>query len=158
VGVAGRDALKGEFLMAATDRIHGYKGDVKADKTGGATAVSLASINAWSASFATQKTNVTCFNDPNLVYVQGLPDIKGSLAGYWDKTDRTVFEVAFGFVAAMLELYPSSLDPTYYWNGLAWLDAAIDVKVDGAVTIKSDFVAAGPWEMLPAPVLLARAA
>jgi hypothetical protein len=87
-----------------------------------------------------------------------LPDIKGSLAGYWDKTDRTVFEVAFGFVAAMLELYPSSLDPTYYWNGLAWLDAAIDVKVDGAVTIKSDFVAAGPWEMLPAPVLLARAA
>jgi hypothetical protein len=144
--------------MAAIDRIHGYKGDVKADPTGGATAVSVASINSWSASFATTKTNVTCFNDPNLIFVQGLPDIKGSLTGYWDKTDRTLFEVAFGTVAAMLELYPSSLEPTYYWTGLAWMDAAIDVKVDGAVTIKSDFAAAGPWTMLPAPVLLARRA
>jgi hypothetical protein len=135
--------------MAAVDRIHGYKGDVKVDKTGGATLVSVASINSWTASFATSKINVTCFNDPNLIFVQGLPDIGGSLTGYWDKTDRTLFEVAFGTTAAMLELFPSSLAPTYFWKGLAWIDASIDVKVDGAVTIKGDYKAAGPWTMAP---------
>jgi hypothetical protein len=144
--------------MAAVDRIHGYKGDVKMDKTGGATAVSVASINSWSASFATSKINVTCFNDPNLVYVQGLPDIKGSITGMYDKTDRTLFELAFGFVAAMLELYPDSREPTFFWSGLAWVDASIDVKVDGAVTIKGDFVAAGPWEMNPVAAGLAKRA
>jgi hypothetical protein len=135
--------------MAAADRIHGAHGSVMVDPTGGATPVAVASLNKWSLSMATDKVDVTCFLDPNRIYVQGLPDVKGSIAGMYDKTDLTLFEVAMGTVAAMLKLTPSTLSPTYFWTGLAWLDASIDVAVDGAVTIAGEFSAAGPWTMEP---------
>jgi hypothetical protein len=138
--------------MAASDRIHGSHGSVKIDKTGGALAVDVASLNKWSLSMATDKVDVTCFGDTNKIYVQGLPDVKGSIAGFWDKTDRTMFEIAMGTVSALLKLAPSTLDPTYLFSGLAWLDASIDVSADGAVSISGDFVAAGPWAMEPAIV------
>ncbi len=136
--------------MAAVDRVHGMRGQVKMDKTGGATAVTVASISTWSCSFATDKVDVTCFGDPNKIYVQGLPDVSGSVGGFWDKTDRSLFEAARGTTACMLELIPNTLDPTYLFTGLAWLDASIEVAVDGAVTISGDWSAAGPWDMQPA--------
>ena len=139
--------------MPAVDRIHGAHGSVEVDPTGGATAVAVASLNKWSLSMAKDRVDVTCFLDPNRITVPGLPEIKGSLGGYWDKTDRTLFEVAMGTVAAMLKLIPSTLDPTYLFSGLAWIDASIDVAVDGAVTISGEWSAAGPWQMLPAPIL-----
>src|SRR5262249_44464334 len=136
--------------MAASDRIHGSHGQVMMDKTGGATAVAVASLNKWSLSMATDKVDVTCFGDTNKIYVQGLPDVKGSVGGFWDKTDRSLFEVAMGTVAASLKLIPSSLAATYFFSGLAWLDASIDVSADGAVSVSGDFVAAGPWTIAPA--------
>lgn len=135
--------------MAATDRRHGSRGEVKIDPTGGASAVAVASLNSWSLSMATDKVDVTCFGDPNKVYVQGLPDVKGSLGGFWDKTDLTLFDLAMGTVAALLKLIPSTLDPTYLFTGQAYVDASIEVSADGAVTISGDWVAAGPWTMEP---------
>lgn len=136
--------------MAASDRVHGMRGQVKMDKTGGATAVAVASLSSWSLSFSTDKVDVTAFGDPNKIYVQGLPDVKGSVGGFWDKTDRTLFEAARGTTAALLELIPNTLDPTYLFTGLAWLDASIEVAVDGAVTVSGEFSAAGAWDMEPA--------
>ena len=142
--------------MAATDRRHGSKGSVEMDPTGGATAVPVASLNKWTASFARENVDITCFLDPNRVYAVGLPDVKGTLAGLWDKADRTLFEVALGDIAALLKLTPSTLDPTYLFTGLAWIDAAIDVAVNGAVTVSGNFVAAGPWTMEPAGAVVTR--
>lgn len=139
--------------MAATDRVHGKNGQVKVDLTGGATAIPVASLNSWSASFATDKVDVSCFGDPNKVYVVGLADVKGSVAGFWDKTDRTLFEAALGSVAVALELVPNVLDPTYFFSGPAWLDASIEVSADGAVSVSGEWVAAGAWDMAPAPTL-----
>jgi hypothetical protein len=119
------------------------------DPTGGATAVAVASLSKWSLSMATDKVDVTCFGDANKIYVVGLADVKGSLDGFWDKTDRTLFDVALGGKPATLKLIPCTDDPTYLFTGQAYVDSSIDVSATGAVTIKGDFVAAGDWTMEP---------
>lgn len=135
--------------MAAIDRIAGDRGQLKADPAGGAAVVTVASINKWSLSLAKEYYKTTAFGDSNQVYVPGLPDISGSIGGFWDKTDRSLFTIALGSVAPYLHLVPNTLDPTYLFRGLAWLDASIDVGQGGAVTLGGNFKAAGPWVMAP---------
>lgn len=135
--------------MAAVDRIAGDRGLVKMDPLGGSSMVTVASINKWTLSLAKEMYKATAFGDTNQVYVPGLPDISGDISGLWDKTDRSLFNVALGTVAPFLELIPDSLSPTYLWKGLAWLDASIDVGSGGVVSIKGSFKAAGPWVMTP---------
>lgn len=130
-------------------RYHGSKGLVKMDPTGGATLVTVASLNAWTLDQARDKVDVTAFGDTNKQYVQGLPDVKGTLGGFFDTADVTLFEVAAGDIAAALELTPSTIAPTFKWSGNAFLDASINVSATGAVTISSSFVGAGPWVMAP---------
>lgn len=132
-------------------RHHGSKGSVKMDPTGGATAVLVASLNAWTLDQARDKADVTAFGDTNKQYVQGLPDVKGTIGGWLDDSDLALFEVAAGDIPALLELYPTSLVPTLKWSGLAYLDASINVSATGAVSVSSSFVGAGPWTMA-APV------
>lgn len=131
--------------------MYGSKGEIKMDPAGGtgAAAVAVASMNSWTLNMARDKADVTAFGDPNKVYVQGLPDIKGTVGGWFDTDDVSIFDVALGDTSAWLELTPSSLFPTFLWKGLAWLDAAIDVKATGAVAISGNFVAAAGWVREP---------
>ena len=117
--------------------------------------VAVASMNAWTLNMARDKADVTAFGDPNKVYVQGLPDIKGTIGGWWDTDETAIFDAALGEVAVALELVPSTLFPTFLWKGLGWLEAAIDVKATGAVAISGNFVAAAGWTR--EPVSLVRA-
>jgi len=132
-------------------RIHGSKGQVLMDPAGGdgTAAAVLASINAFTLDMARDKVDVTAFGDLNKTYVQGLPDIKGTIGGYYDSDSLELFDVAAGDVPAFLKLVPSSLQPTFFWSGLAYLDASVNVSATGAVTISSSWVAAGPWEREP---------
>lgn len=135
--------------MAAVDRISGDRGQVKMDPAGGASVVTVASINKWSLSLAKEMYKATAFGDTNQVYAPGLPDISGNLSGFWDTTDRSLFSVALGTVAPFLNLIPNTLAPTYLFKGLAWLDCSIEVGSGGMVTIAGQFKAAGPWTMVP---------
>lgn len=119
------------------------------DPTGGAIAATLASISGFTLDMARDKADVTAFGDVNKQYVQGLPDVKGSLSGWYDSAALDIFDVAAGDVAAMLELIPSTLEPTFLWKGLAYLDASVEVPASGAASIKSNFVGAGPWTREP---------
>lgn len=120
------------------------------DATGGATAVEVASLNKWSLDLKRDRADATCFGDTNKVYVQGLPDIKGELGGIWDEVaSQVLFGVALDEVAVFLKLIPSTLAPTYFFSGLAYLDAGITVGADGAIEVKGSFAAAGPWTMDP---------
>lgn len=131
--------------MAAEDRMHGSHGQVKMDPTGGATAVVVASLNKWELDMATDKVKVTAFGDPNQVYVQGLPDIKGTYAGFYDPVDGLgIFAVVFGTDKPALELYPSD-QRTEKFAGRAIMDSKIVVDSNGAVTVSGAYVAAGPW-------------
>lgn len=139
--------------MAAADRLHGQHGQIMADPTGGATAVALVSMNKWDLDLSTDKAKVTCFEDPNQVYVQGKPDIKGSWAGDYDASvaGAIIFAMIFGTVAPYLKLLPNSLAPTLFFGGKGWMDGKVSVDVNGAITTSGSFVAAGPW-VLPVAV------
>jgi hypothetical protein len=134
--------------MAAPDRIHGKNGAVKMDPTGvgGATAVVVASLNKWDLDMAKDHVKVTCFQDTNQVYVDGLPDIKGTFGGDYDPVDGLViFDVIFGSVKPWLEMIPDMADITKLFGGKGLLDGKITCDANGAVTISGSFVAAGPW-------------
>lgn len=140
-------------------RRHGSKGQVLLDDGGGTpgTPTVVAAINKWSLDMAREKAKVTAFADLNHQYVQGLPDIKGSIGGWWDETELRIFDVAGGEEPATLKLVPSTITPTYFFTGPAYLDASIEVNSDGGVAISSEFVGSGDWTREPAPVgLLAR--
>ena len=122
-------------------RYHGKQGLVNI----GTPPVLVASLNKWSLDLATDKSDVTCFGDTNKVYVQGLPDLKGSVAGVFDDQEDALFVAADATVPVDLELMPVSSVATIKWAGPAWLDAAIDCPANGPVTVSGDIVAAGAW-------------
>ncbi|RPH52604.1 MAG: hypothetical protein EHM91_00055 [Planctomycetota bacterium] len=133
-------------------RIHGKKGDVLLDPTGGATGVSLASCDGWELNLEKDRVDVTCFQDENKQSVLGLPSYSGSMSGAWDSatTPEQLFAVIFGDVPAMITLIPNTLEETFLFKGLGNLDGALSVSAKGAVTWSSKFDAAGPWTMEPA--------
>ena len=93
-------------------------------------------MNKWNLDLKRDRADVTSFGDRNKSYVQGLPDIAGSLGGFWDAPNVELFDVALGEEPAFLKLVPSSLDTTYFFSGMAFIDANIDVDSGGAVTTR----------------------
>ena len=138
--------------MPANLRRHGYKGSINMDETGaGTTYTPVASMNKWSISMKRERVDVTCFLDPNRVWVQGLADVSGDLSGMWEAVaSRPLVDVMMGDVAVGLKLVPSELDADTFFSGLAYIDGGLDVAVDGAITLNGSYVAAGPWALAPA--------
>ena len=131
-------------------RYHGKTGSVSI----GTPAVPVLSLNKWSMNAATDKVDVTAFGDVNKVYVQGLPDLKGQVAGWFDDQEDALFVAADSATPVDLELMPVAGVATIKWAGPAWLDASIEVPADGAISVSGDFVAAGAWtRTFTAPVL-----
>ena len=126
----------------------GRYGTIKYDPAG-ITPVALVSLNGWELDLKTGKFKVTCFGDTNEVYVPGMKDINGTLSGFWNSSNVVLFDAVDAETPGKLELAPNSTEPTFTWSGLAYLDAKIDCKVDGAPAVSGSFMAAGPWVMAP---------
>lgn len=124
---------------------HGAKGVVYMSTTGGGTAVSVVNMKSWSLSMPTDKVEVTAFGDVNKKYVQGLPDVSGDISGWWDDTSDALYDASTSADGVKMYLYPSSLTPTKYWYGPAWIDFSIDVTNDGANEVSASFSANGAW-------------
>lgn len=124
---------------------HGKKGVIYLSTTGTGNASAVVKLNEWSLDSATDKAEVTSFGDVNKTYVQGLPDIKGTFAGFFDDTETKIATAAASSDGCKLYLYPSSDAATKYKCGPAWLDASIKVSNNGACTISGSFVANGSW-------------
>jgi hypothetical protein len=133
-------------------RIHGKKGDVLIDPTGGATPTSLASCNSFELNTAKDLVDVTCFQDANRQVVMGLPSYDGTMTGFWDSTTtpEQLFAVIFSDVPAMIHLVPNTVEPTFLFKGLGYLDGSISCSATGAVSWSSKFAASGNWVMEPA--------
>ena len=48
-------------------------------------------LNAWTLNRATDTFEVSAFGDTNKTYVQGLPDLKGTISGFWDDSETKPF-------------------------------------------------------------------
>lgn len=117
--------------------------------TGAGTAVQAVALTSWSLDMPTDRVEVTSFEDANKVYVQGKRDISGEFSGFWDDTDDALFDASESTTPVKLYLYPSADAPTSYFYGTAWVDASIEVGVDGAVAISGSFQAATAWSRKP---------
>jgi hypothetical protein len=124
--------------------LSGRYGSVKYDPAG-TTPVPVVALNTWKLDLKTDYEEVTQFGDSNKVYVPGLKDISGSLGGFWDSADTTIFEAADATVPGKLELIPNINEPTFTFSGLAYLDASIDCSL-AAPKVSATFKAAGKWD------------
>lgn len=123
----------------------GRKGIIYISTTGTGVASLVIKMNKWSLDRATDKIEVTSFGDANKTYVQGLPDLQGTVTGFWDDTETKPFTAASSTDGIKIYLYPSSDAPTKYAYGPAWLDMSIETPVSGAATLSGTFVANGSW-------------
>jgi protein involved in polysaccharide export with SLBB domain len=143
-------------------RMYGSNGQVLIDKTGAVpgTPVVVASLSKWTVNMTKATADVTSFGDTNKVYVLGLPDLKGTIGGFFDSADTTLLDCAAKVAPVTLKLTPNStiVTPGFFWTGLAYVDATIDVPAVGAVAITGNFVAAGAWTRTPTPTMLEAAA
>ena len=106
-------------------------------------------LTNWTLNMATDKFETTSFGDLNKTYVQGLKDVQGTLAGFFDDAETKPFALADSSDGGKLYLYPSSDAPTIYFYGPAWLDASINTDVGGAIGISANFSANGAWGRKP---------
>lgn len=116
-----------------------------------ATAVTVASLNAWKLSLKTDQIDVTVFNAANKLYVPGMRDISGSISGFWDSADLTIIEATDDDVPSHLELTPNRNEATFVFSGLAYVDADIDTDVNGAPKLTGNFMAADSWTLPTGP-------
>jgi hypothetical protein len=128
---------------------HGKTGVVYMSASGAGTASNVVQLTKWSLQRDTDKVDVTSFNDPNKIFVQGTPNLQGSLSGWWDSDSDQLFDAAESTTAVKMYLYPSANASTVYFYGTAWVDASIDVDNSGAVSLSANFVAASGWSRKP---------
>lgn len=113
--------------------------------TTGSTAAVALTMSGWTLNRATDRVEVTSFGDANKTYVQGLPDLQGTLDGFVDHSDDRLFDASESADGAKLYLYFSTDALTIYFYGPAWVDASIEVPVSGAVTMSGTYAANGSW-------------
>lgn len=122
----------------------GRKGKVMIAPNGTDAAVQI-SLAEWSLDMTSERFEVTSFGDENKTYVQGLPDLTGSISGFWSHNETTLFDAAGSSGAVRMYLYPSTDAAGIYWYGTAFVDASISVPVGGPVAISGSFAAASTW-------------
>lgn len=114
----------------------------------------IISINAWTGDFKNEYENVECFGDTGKVYIPGLPDRSGSVAGFWNSSETKLFDAAGQSTPGWLMLSPNILDgggtpaDAPYWAGLAYMDASINCSMS-APKISGTWKAAGSFILYP---------
>jgi hypothetical protein len=104
----------------------------------------LAFIKSWSASFQTDKQEVTAFGDNNKSYVVGLPDAQGDFDGYFDDATQQTYTAAIDGQPRKFYLYPDATNNTAtYWYGSGFFDFSASGSVDGANEMSASWVASG---------------
>lgn len=128
-------------------RYHGRGGRVYLG-VNGASPSPAASLQTWSLDTTVDTVDVTAFGDSNKQYVPGFKDVKGTIAGFWDSADDTMFnsvDATAGGNSIGMYLYPATNASVKYWYGAAYISATINTSHSDAVKINGTFSAAGNW-------------
>ena len=128
--------------MVQIARINGRRGRIYIGIASGAAASPLPFQASWSISFATDKNEVTSFDDNNKVYVSGLPDASGEFSGFFDDSTAQTYTAATDGIARNFYLYPSLLNTGTYFFGTVLPDFKLDGDVGDAVKVSASWNAA----------------
>jgi hypothetical protein len=124
-------------------RRHGRNAAVYMGATNGAVAVPLTFQASWTINMASDRDEVTAFQDGNKVYVGGLPDASGDFSGFMDDATSQTYVAAVDGLARNFYLYPDATNsPNVYWFGTVLADFSADGAVGGPVNFKSTWSAA----------------
>ena len=104
----------------------------------------VGALNAWKLSMAATYEDVTCFQASNKVYIPDLPDVSGTLGGFWDSTITVLFDAVKAGTPGFLRLFPNTGDAASIFEGLAYMDASVDCSMK-TPKVTGTFHAAGPW-------------
>lgn len=135
-------------------RFHGRNGMVYMGVAANSVATPMTFLSDWSISFSTNKVDVTCMGDQNLVYVAGLPDASGDFSGFMDDTTAQTYTASTDGLPRNFYLYPNSNEPTEYFYGTILPDYSVSGSVTAAVTLKSSWNAASRVSRYSATVTL----
>lgn len=124
-------------------RLSGRYGEITYTPPAGSPHV-LVAVNAFTVDMTTDYEDVTCFNDPNKIYVPGMPDMAGTLGGVYDSADLTLFQAARSTTPGTLKLVPNKNEAGFFWSGPAYIDASIDCSLE-APKVTGSWKAAGAW-------------
>lgn len=127
---------------------HGGTGRVYVSTTGSGNAVNVAALTDWSLDMASDTVEVTALTDTNKTYVQGLGNLQGTLAGFWDAGVDTLFKARTSSDGCKMYIYPAGTSGTtsgYYAYGPAYLSLSMTGAVADAVKVSGNFVAKGSW-------------
>jgi hypothetical protein len=84
--------------------------------------------------------------------VPGIPEISGSLAGFFNGSELSLIAAAAtGTAPGQLALGHNSFEPSLVFSGPAYMDADIDCTL-AAPKLSGTFAAAGPWTIPTVPV------
>lgn len=122
-------------------RLSGQKGALYVAIASGGTAERIAFLTQWSLNFATDKTDVTSFDDTNKTYISGKPDAQGTFQGWYDGATAQTYTASVDGVARKFYLYPDR-EVAQYWFGTGLFDFNANGQQDGAVAITGSFAAA----------------
>jgi nitrous oxide reductase len=117
-------------------------------ESGSGEAEKITGATEWTLDMSTDTVEVTAFGDANKSYVQGLKDVKGSVAGFVIEDQDQWFKAAASATAVKMYLYWSSQMTGKYAYGTAWFSISLSNQVSGANGITGNFIAAGPWAIV----------
>lgn len=124
-------------------RLHGRRGRVYLGiASDSAEAEPLPFIASWSMSFTTEKVDVTAMEDPNRVYVAGIPDASGEFGGFYDDSTAQTYTAATDGLPRKFYLYPSRAVNTKYFFGTILPDMSVNASTTEAVAITASWNAA----------------
>lgn len=116
--------------------------------TSGSTEASeLLGCSEWTLDMSRDAVETTAFGDANKTYVQGLPDISGSLTCFWRDDETKLFSAQASTTAVKCYLYFSRNAATRYAYGTAWFSVSMTSGVSDAVSLTANFVAGGAWSV-----------
>lgn len=85
--------------------------------------------------------DATCGLDPNMVYVKGKPDFKGSFTYIWDSASDILIDAVDDDDPVLLRIFPNKVDePTKYFQGPMNVDLTMTMGKDavkGSVSISA---------------------
>ena len=132
-------------------RQHGRAGRLYMAIASGGTASPVPFISQFSIDLDTPQVDVTSFEDNNAVSVSGLPNAKGSFAGFFDNATKQMATAAVDGTARKFYWYPDKAVNTIYYFGTANWSTSQSWGVTAAAAISGNWAAAADcaWVGIP---------
>jgi hypothetical protein len=124
---------------------HTKDGVVLLSPSQAAPPVRLPKMTEWTLDMTGNDIDVTNFDSTNQEFLKGWPARRGTLAGFWDDSNDTLFDASESPTGAYLYLYMTARSTSHYWWGPCNVDASIRANVAEVGRVTATFTASGQW-------------